>query len=110
MNKYEFKKLKKQVDKLLKKDQTFIIKLIDKKTGNFYISGIVDGKIRANYSTKWLIYGLKANGIDTSKWIIPDASKDDYADLFWMDFPKDGTQIHKLIWQGKVWCQKPLPI
>ena len=30
MNKYEFKKLKKQVDKLLKKDQTFIIKLIDK--------------------------------------------------------------------------------
>ena len=30
MNKYEFKKLKKQLDKLLKKDQTFIIKLIDK--------------------------------------------------------------------------------
>ena len=30
MNKYEFKKLKKQVDKLLKKDQTFVIKLIDK--------------------------------------------------------------------------------
>ena len=30
MNKYEFKKLKRQLDKLLKKDQTFIIKLIDK--------------------------------------------------------------------------------
>ena len=30
MNKCEFRKLKKQVDKLLKKDQTFIIKLIDK--------------------------------------------------------------------------------
>ena len=30
MNKYEFKKLKKQLDKLLKKDKTFIIKLIDK--------------------------------------------------------------------------------
>lgn len=30
MNKYEFKKLKKQLDKLLKKDQTFVIKLIDK--------------------------------------------------------------------------------
>ena len=30
MNKYEFKRLQKQVDKLLKKDQTFIIKLIDK--------------------------------------------------------------------------------
>ena len=30
MNKYEFKKLKKQVDRLLKKDQPFIIKLIDK--------------------------------------------------------------------------------
>lgn len=30
MNEYEFKKLKKQLDKLLKKDQTFVIKLIDK--------------------------------------------------------------------------------
>lgn len=98
-------KCKKIREKVLEEIEN--IKLKDKKTGKFYISGIVDGKIRANYSTKWLIYGLKANGIDTSKWIIPDASKDDYADLFWMDFPKDGTQIHKLIWQGKVWCQKP---
>lgn len=30
MNKYEFKKLKKQLEKLQKKDHTFIIKLIDK--------------------------------------------------------------------------------
>ena len=36
MNKYEFRKLKKQVDKLLKKDQTFIIKLIDK---NYLVRG-----------------------------------------------------------------------
>ena len=36
MNKYEFKKLKKQVDKLLKKDQTFVIKLIDK---NYLVRG-----------------------------------------------------------------------
>lgn len=36
MNKYEFKKLKKQLDKLLKKDQTFIIKLIDK---NYLVRG-----------------------------------------------------------------------
>ena len=58
--------------------------------------------VKDNFDNTW-----NPNGIDTSKWIIPDASKDDYADLFWMDFPKDGTQIHKLIWQGKVWCQKP---
>ena len=30
MNKYDVKRLQKQLDKLLKKDQTFIIKLIDK--------------------------------------------------------------------------------
>ena len=36
MNKYEFKKLKRQLDKLLKKDQTFIIKLIDK---NYLVRG-----------------------------------------------------------------------
>ena len=36
MNKYEFKRLQKQVDKLLKKDQTFIIKLIDK---NYLVRG-----------------------------------------------------------------------
>ena len=36
MNKYEFKKLKRQLDKLLKKDQTFIIKLIDK---NYIVRG-----------------------------------------------------------------------
>ena len=36
MNKYEFKKLKKQVNKLLKKNQTFIIKLIDK---NYLVRG-----------------------------------------------------------------------
>ena len=30
MNKYDVKRLQKQLDKLLKKDQTFVIKLIDK--------------------------------------------------------------------------------
>lgn len=83
------------------------IKLKDETSNKYYISGVVDGKVRANYSTKWLIYGLKANGVDVSKWMIPDASKDDYADLFWMDFQKDGTKFHKMIWQGKVWLQKP---
>lgn len=88
-------------------DEVEHIKIRDDDSGKYFISGLVDGKIRANYSTKWLIFGLKANGLDVSKWMIPDASKDDYADLFWMDFPKDGTKFHKLIWQGKVWAQKP---
>ena len=87
-------------------DEVERIKIKDKKSGKYYISGLVDWKERANYSTKWLIYGMKANGMNTSKWEIPDASKDDYADLFWMDFHKDGTKFHKLIWQGKVWAQK----
>ena len=36
MNKYDVKRLQKQLDKLLKKDQTFVIKLIDK---NYLVRG-----------------------------------------------------------------------
>ena len=36
MNKHDVKRLQKQLDKLLKKDQTFVIKLIDK---NYLVRG-----------------------------------------------------------------------
>lgn len=83
------------------------IKRTDRETGKFFISGPVDGKVRANYSTKWLLFGMKANGMSIDNWIVPDASDDNYADLFWMDFDKDGTKFNKIIWQAKVWFQRP---
>lgn len=93
-------------DKVMKEIERIRIK--DPETGKYYISGPVDGKTRANYSTKWLIFGMKAWGMDTSEYAVPSAADDDYADLFWMDFEKDGTWFHRMIWQGKVWLQKPI--
>ena len=49
------------------------------------LRGRVDGQERAVYPTKWLKFGLRALGLDDSAWRIP-AERDDYADLFWMDF------------------------
>ncbi len=49
------------------------------------LRGRVDGQERAVYPTKWIRFGLRALGLDDSAWRIP-AERDDYADLFWMDF------------------------
>lgn len=49
-----------------------------------YIEGRTDGSTHAQYQTRWLIFGLKRNGLDYSEYKIPEID-DFYGCLMWFD-------------------------
>lgn len=49
-----------------------------------YIEGKTDGTTHAQYQTRWLIFGLKRNGLDYSEYKIPEIN-DFYGCLMWFD-------------------------
>ena len=62
-----------------------ILREAERRAADGALRGRVDGQERAVYPTKWLKFGLRALSLDDSAWRIP-VERDDYADLFWMDF------------------------
>lgn len=62
------------------------------KTEDGYIEGITDGNKHPVYQTKWLIYGMKELGLDSSKYKIPNIT-DSYTKLLWFDRLDDAPEI-----------------
>ena len=57
-----------------------------------YLNGITDGTYHPIYQTKWLIYGLKALGLDYEEWKIPNVY-DDYESLLWFEKAEQNKSI-----------------
>lgn len=62
------------------------------KTEGGYLNGITDGTYHPIYQTKWLIYGLKALGLDYEEWKIPNVY-DDYESLLWFEKEEQSKSI-----------------
>lgn len=70
------------------KNQTLIEEVLKEaetlRTEEGYLDGFTDGNKHPVYQTKWLIYGMKELGLDSSYYKVPDIT-DSYAELLWFD-------------------------
>ena len=76
-----------------------------KRSDGTYLDGVTDSESHPLYITKWAKYGLQALGLEDN-YIIPTDIKDNYSELFWMDFndaDNPGENINEL-WPYLTWA------